>query len=182
MKLGERQSLKEIYMRWTSVIVIFAVISALAIFRYNREVAAMPLEVFLRNKPDGMTRVLGRVAAGTLARTASVVTADVVTSFKLEGDKKQTEISVQYIGKPDNNLRELKILVLAGFFDPDKMAFIAHRIAPIPNIGFVIAAYLFSIVPLILFLFCMERNLILLSILIKEERPYQPEEGITPSP
>jgi len=35
---------------------------------------------------------------------------------------------------------------------------------------------------LILFLFCMERNLILLSILIKEERPYQPEEGITPSP
>jgi len=171
MKLGERQSLRAIYIRWIAVAMILAIIFALAIFRYNREVSAIPLEALLQNKPDGMVRVLGRVVAGTLMRKESAST------FNLSSDAKNTEISVLYIGKPDDNVRELKLLVLAGFFDPEKMEFTAQRIAPIPNIGFVVAAYLIALLPLIFFLFNMERNIILLSILIKEEKAYEPESS-----
>ncbi len=170
MKLGERQSFRAIYIRWVAVVILLAVIAVLAVFRYNREVSAIPLEALLQKKPDGMVRLLGRVVAGTLVRK------DTVATFNLSGEGKVEKISVLYIGKPDDNLRELKELVLVGFFDPDKMEFTAQRIAPIPNMGFVVSAYLLSIIPLIFFLFNMERNLILLSILIKEERPYQPEQ------
>jgi cytochrome c-type biogenesis protein CcmE len=169
MKLGERQSFQEIYIRWAVVVILLVVIAVLAVFRYNREVSAIPLEVLLRKKPDGMVRLSGRVVAGTLVRK------DIVATFNLSGAGKEEKISVLYIGKPDDNLRELKELVVVGFFDPDKMEFTAQRILPIPNMGFVVSAYLLSIIPLIFFLFNMERNLILLSILIKEEKPYQPE-------
>ena len=177
MKLGERQSLGQIYFRWTAIFIIFASLSALAVFRYNREVAAISPDTLLRIRPEGMVRLLGRVAAGTLNKKESVPT------FTLSGESisdAHTEISVRYIGKQDDNLRERKLLVAAGFFDPGKMEFAAQTISPIPNIGFVVSAYLLSLLPLMLFLFHMERNVILLSILIKEEKGYQPEEVTTP--
>ncbi len=173
MKLGERQSLRQIYFRWTVISIVVAVISALAIFRYNREVAAISPDELIRIKPDGMVRVLGRVVAGTLNKK------EAVPIFNLSGEifsEAKTEIAVHYIGKPDDNLRELKMLVLTGFFDPGKMEFTAQKISPMPNTGFIVSAYLLSMVPLMLFLFNMERNVILLSILIKEEKGYQPEK------
>lgn len=182
MKLGERQSFREIYMRWAVVVILLAVIAVLAIFRYNREVSAIPFEALLRNKPDGTVRLLGRVVAGTLVRKDTGATFNLSGGGNVPREGKEEKVSVLYIGKPDDNLRELKELVVVGFFDPDKMEFTAQRIAPIPNTGFLVSAYLLSIIPLIFFIFNMERNLILLSILIKEEKPYQPEHGSGASP
>ncbi len=173
MKLGERQSLRQVYFRWAIVSIVVVAIFAMAVLRYNREVAAIPIEALLQNKPDGVVRVLGRVVAGTLKKQEVSE-----PTFTLSGEG--MEISVRYVGKADDNLRESKVLVVAGFFNPEKMEFTAQSMAPIPNVGFIMAAYLLSVIPLILFLFNMERNLVLLSVLIKEERPYQPEE-INPS-
>jgi len=175
IKLGERQSLRQIYMQWTVVLIIVAVIFALAVFRYNREIAAISPEVLLQSRPDGMVRVLGRVVSGTLNKKESVPTFHLSHESIL---KEHTEIFVQYIGKPDDNLRESKVLIVSGFFDPEKMEFTAQRLLPVSNVEFIVAAYLISILSLMLFLFNMERNVILLSVLIKEEKGYQPE-GVT---
>jgi hypothetical protein len=150
------------------IVIIAGVLTVLAVFRYNREVFAIPIETLLRNKPDGIVRILGQVSAGTLVKKG-----DGSAFFYLSSERKQTEVSVLYTGKPDDNLRDAKALVLTGFFDPDQMQFAAQKISPIPNSGFVVSAYLIALLPLILFLFSMERNLIRLSVLIKEERPYQ---------
>jgi len=172
MKLGERQSLREVYVRWTVVSMVVATIFAIAMFRYHREVLPISIEALQKTSPEGTVRVLGQVVAGTLVRTESEVT------FNLSGEPQAT-IAVRYIGKSDDNLRELKTLVMTGFFDPEKREFTAQKISPISNVGFVVAAYLLSIIPLILFLFNMERNLILTSISIKEEKSYQTTADIT---
>lgn len=152
-------------------------IFAFAIFRYNREVAAISPEALLRIRPDGMVRVLGRVVAGTLNKQESAPVFVLSGESMIDG---QTKIVVRYIGKPDDNLRELKLLVFSGFFDPGKMEFTAQKISPVPNIGFIASAYLLSLLPLMLFLFNMERRLIQLSILIKEEKGYQPATDSPP--
>ncbi|MEK7286646.1 MAG: cytochrome c maturation protein CcmE [Nitrospirota bacterium] len=167
MKLGERESLRIIYFRWAIVLIILGAIGVLGYLRYEKEVAAFSTEALLRERPNQVVRVRGTVVPGTLIK------GELESVFNLE--EGQTEIAVRYIGKEDDNLRELKQMVLQGIFDPNKMAFSADKISPNPHYGFILAAYLVSIVPLVFFLFGMERKMMMLSILIKEEKGYQPE-------
>jgi cytochrome c-type biogenesis protein CcmE len=167
MKLGERESLRIIYFRWAIVLIILGMISIFGTLRYEKEVAAFSTESLLRERPNQVVRVRGTVVPGTLIKGESESTFDI--------EEEKTKMSARYIGQEDDNLRELKLLVLEGIFDSGKMQFSAEKILPNPHYGFVLAAYLISIVPLVFFLFGMERKMILLSILIKEEKGYQPE-------
>ncbi len=176
MKLGEASSLKKIYFRWVGILIVLGIIGLSGVIRYYREVQALSPEVLLEKRPEGMVRVLGRVEAGTLNGGPEG------SQFKLSAvSGGKTSIGVRYEGKPYENLRELKVLVVSGEWDTGKMELSALSFGLTPNYGFVVAAYLLSLVPLCLFLFNMERKLILLSILIKEEKGYEPIASPTSS-
>ncbi|MEK7703286.1 MAG: cytochrome c maturation protein CcmE [Nitrospirota bacterium] len=167
MKLGERASLRKIYIRWGILLIILGAIGVLGLLRYQKEVVSLSPAALLRERSDQVVRVRGTVVPGTLLKGELEVTFDI--------EEGKTRMRARYIGKDDDNLRELKLLVLEGVFDPGGMVFSARKILVNPHYGFVLAAYLISILPLAFFLFSMERKMILLSILIKEEKAYQPE-------
>ncbi len=172
MKLGERSALRKIYFRWITILIILGMVSLLGLVRYYKEVYALSPEALLEKQPEGVVRVLGRVEAGTLREGPEG------SLFKLSGvSVGKTSVWVRYEGKPNENLRELKVLVVGGKWDTGKMEFSAQRFGRTPNYGFVVAAYLTALVPLGLFLFNMERNVILLSLLIKEEKSYASATG-----
>jgi hypothetical protein len=106
----------------------------------------------------------------------------ILAEFELAGQ--QAHLLVHYDGPADDNLRELKTLVVVGHLAAngaagsgglDKQRFNAHALDLLPNYGFITAAYLLALIPLALFLFGMERRVAILYTVIKETTAYQPE-------
>lgn len=171
--------MKGLYLRWVAVICVALVIAWLAIQHYDREVRPITPAALLQNRPVGTVRVIGRVQAGSLKTAAPEAEGgSLLADFELAGE--QAHLAVHYDGPADDNLRELKTLVVIGHLDPagpDGPRFEAHEFDLLPNYGFITAAYLLALIPLGLFLFGMERRVTLLYTVIKETTVYKPESG-----
>jgi cytochrome c-type biogenesis protein CcmE len=152
------------------MLAIGLIIGLLGLQRYNRDVTAVSPAQLVREPPAQPVRVLGMVEAGSIQKEEARLT------FLLSGEGEK--IPVSYVGDETESLRELKILVVEGKWDPSGRVLEARKISLTPNYGFVTAAYLVTLVPLGLFLFNMERKVALLYIMIKEEKAYQPEEQL----
>lgn len=163
-----------LYLRWAILVLAGLIIVTLGVRRYDREVRPISPETVLRSSPSGSVRVMGRVAAGSLSKSEPRPGGTLQAAFSLTSEKGQ--VSVFYDGEEPDNLRELKTLVVVGEWDPETGRLLAREIDLIPNIGFVIAAYL-NLIPLFLFLFIMERKVALLYNEIKETRVYESEAG-----
>jgi cytochrome c-type biogenesis protein CcmE len=170
---------KGLYLRWVVVICVALVIAWLAAQHYDREVRPITPEALLQSRPVGTVRVIGRVQAGSLkSATPEAGGGSLLADFELAGE--QAQLAVHYDGPADDNLRELKTLVVIGHLDSagsDGPRFEAHEFDLLPNYGFITAAYLLALIPLGLFLFGMERRVALLYTVIKETTIYQPEAG-----
>ncbi|MBI5197962.1 MAG: hypothetical protein HZA19_05065, partial [Nitrospirae bacterium] len=91
----------------------------------------------------------------------------------LQGEK--TVLPVRYAGEDVDILRELKILVVTGRWNPETGEFQGESLALTPNYGFVAAAYLIGMLSTFLFLYIMERRLRLLYNDVKQAKLYEPE-------
>jgi cytochrome c-type biogenesis protein CcmE len=162
------------YLRWGGIALAGLVLAALAAERYQSEVRPITPEQLREGAGSDRTRVIGMVQPGSLvvAPEASPEGAMEAT-FELAGPREH--LPVHYLGPADDNLRELKTLVVVGRLDQAGGRFEADRLDLIPNFGFVAAAYLAALVPLALFLFLMERRVAVLYTVIKETTAYQPE-------
>jgi len=153
--------------RWTAIPAVGAVIVFLAICRYQNEVAPITIETFAAYPEEGVVRVVGQISAGSITSETDG------RSFDLAGEKRT--IRVRYVGPENDDLRDLKTLVVIGKWSAAGHVLIADRIAPTPNAEFVVAAYIVGLVPLAFFLFRMERSVERLYREIKEETVYIPE-------
>lgn len=154
--------------RWIAILIVGSVIVLLGIRRYQNEVSAVSVATFAGAPSDGLVRVVGRIAAGsvTLGKEGQL--------FDLAGEK--AAIRVRYIGPENDDIRDLKMLVMIGRWDADGQVLVAERTALAPRIEFVVAAYFVGLAPLALFLFRMERKVEQLYTEIKEEVIYMPEK------
>ncbi len=159
--------MKGFYIRWAGTIVVALVILALGVQRYYREVYCLTPEQLLAAPPATDVRVIGLVQAGSLT------TGDHQATFDLVGTAQN--IGVNYQGDLPDGLRELKLLVVIGRWQPENRQFSAHGSDLVPNYGFITAAYILGIVPMMLFLFVMERRVKLLYNDIKQSKAYQSE-------
>lgn len=164
--------MKRFYIRWGGVLIITAIIGALGIQRYNRDVTAISPDRLLREQPAQAVRVLGMVEAASIVKEGE----GGPVAFQISGEG--AKVSVRYIGEESDNLRDLKTLVIGGKWNSTSQVFEADKISLVPNYGFITAAYLASLIPMGLFLFNMERKVAMLYIQIKEEKVYQPEEPL----
>jgi cytochrome c-type biogenesis protein CcmE len=169
---------KGLYLRWVAVIFVGLMIAWFADQHYDREVKPITPVQLLEMQPVGTVRVIGRVQAGSLTTTPPEAHGgSLLADFELAGE--QAHLPVHYDGPEDDNLRELKTLVVVGHLisvgGPDGRRFEAHEFDLLPNYGFITAAYLLALIPLGLFLFSMERRVALLYTVMKETTVYQPE-------
>jgi cytochrome c-type biogenesis protein CcmE len=162
--------MKDLYVRWGAILLIGIIIALLGVMRYQREVGTVAPEDLLKEPPTARLRVLGTVEAGSLIREEPGR-----IRFRLAGDGEP--LSVLYTGKENENLRELKTLVVVGRWNPGTRVFEADELSIVPNYGFITAAYLVGVIPLVLFLFGMERKTRMLYREIKGTSVYKPEEG-----
>ncbi len=162
--------MKTFYLRWGGILLLGALIGFLGWQRYDRDVKTSTPEEVLHQPSDKPLRVQGRIEAGSLAVDPLLRRA----SFDLAGTGEK--LSVRYTGDDLESLRELKIIVVAGKWDPSARLFESQKMALTPNYGFVVSAYLIGLIPMALFLFRMERKVVLLYALIKQEKLYQPED------
>jgi cytochrome c-type biogenesis protein CcmE len=160
--------MKDLYIRWGVILLIGIVIASLSVMRYHRELGAITPETLFKNPPAERVRVVGRVEAASLKKEESGS-----VRFRLVGGAHP--LSVLYTGKEDDNLRELKTLVIVGRWNSGSQEFRAEELGIVTNYGFITAAYLIGIVPIILFLFGMERKTRLLYREIKGTSVYKPE-------
>jgi cytochrome c-type biogenesis protein CcmE len=168
---------KGLYIRWVVVICVAMVIGWLADQHYDREVKPITPEALLQNRPVGTVRVIGLVQAGSLTTTHPASPGgSMLADFELVGE--QGHVAVHYDGPVDDNLRELKTLVVIGHLAPDGRRFEGHEFDLLPNYGFITAAYLLALIPLGLFVFGMERRVALLYTVIKDTTVYQPEAHV----
>ena len=158
-----------LYVRWGAVAVVAVLLVLLAYRHYERNVASLTPEDVLAQRPDRVVRMTGLVRGGTLRGDLAVGRV----RFDLAGQRET--LSVQYNGPSQENLRELKTLVVVGQWDPATRIFQAHDIASVSNYGFVFGAYLVGLLPLAFFLFAMERKVGLLHNEIKGSKLYEPE-------
>jgi len=157
------------YIRWGVLMVVFGVIGFLGLARYNREVRTISPEVLLGQKTDSEVRVMGMIEAATLEGGVDGA------PFRFSLSKAGTKVPVVFSGDDADILRELKTIVAIGRWQAEKGEFQAAEIALTPNYGFIASAYLLSLVPLVFFLFYMERRVAMLYVMIKEEKVYQAE-------
>ncbi len=155
---------KWFYLRWGGVLVLGVVISLLGLQRYCLEIKTVTPDELLK-MGSHRNRVIGRIDA------ASLSVAPTLTQFRLMGAPGQ--IPVRYSGGDLENVRALKEIVVHGYWDVNTGLFEASKISLTPNYGFVVAAYLISLVPMLVFLFYMERRVLFLYVLIKKEVAYQ---------
>ena len=153
--------------RWIAILAVGAVIVSLGVCRYQNAVAAVAVDLFAANPVEGVVRVAGRIAAGSVTLQADG------RSFDLTGEK--GAIRVRYVGPENDDIRDLKTLVMIGKWNAAERILIADRIALAPNAEFVVAAYIAGLAPLAFFLFWMERNVERLYAEIKAEVVYTPE-------
>jgi cytochrome c-type biogenesis protein CcmE len=181
-----------LYLRWTVVLIGGVVLAGLAAQRYATDVRPLTPEQLRQSRPPDRVRVIGMVQPGSLAieaggKSDGTDVAEMVASFNLAGELPgelageptglNDRLPVRYLGPADDNLRELKTIVIIGQLDGKSWQFVADRIDLIPNFGFISAAYLLGLIPLALFLFSMERRVTLLYTVIKETTLYKPEEA-----
>ncbi len=158
------------YLRWGGILAAGLILGLLGGQRYDREVSAIFPDQVL-NHADQFVRVQGKIESGTL-RVEPVLHK---ATFELAG--KTERLPVQYTGDELDTLRELKVVVLFGKWNPSSRLFESKKLALTPNYGFITAAYLVGLIPLAFFLFMMERKVTLLYDLIKREKIYQPEDS-----
>ena len=84
-------------------------------------------------------------------------------------------LPVEYQGPPLENIRELKTMVFIGKWDKEANLFRAKDTALMDNFGFVAAAYLIVIIPMVWVLFAMSQRVMVLFKEIKDEKIYEPE-------
>ena len=162
--------MKGFYTRWIVILLMGVIITSLGFWRYQREVTSLSPEELLQEEPTRNVRVLGTVKPGTLLQGESPGEA----WFELSGA--EDDLSVHYTGAEDDNLRELKRLVVVGRWDARSGVFQAEALAVVPNYGFITSAYIVSIIPIGLLLFVMERRIRLLYAEIKGTTVYEPEK------
>jgi len=163
-----------LYLRWGGIVLAGLVIAGIAAQRYAAEVRPITPEQLLGGEVSGRTRVIGMVQPGSLvvAPEASPQ-GEMEATFELAGAREQ--LPVHYLGPADDNLRELKTVVVVGRLDTAGGLFESGRLDLVPNYGFVTAAYLVALVPLALFLFLMERRVAVLYTVTKATTAYKPE-------
>jgi len=157
-----------LYIRWIAMLAVGAVIVFLGVRRYRNETAAVSVETFMADPGEGVVRVVGRIAAGSVTAQTNGRTFDLV------GEK--VAMPVRYIGPGNDDIRDLKTLVMIGRWDKPARVLVADRIALAPHIEFVVAAYFLGLVPLAFFLVRMERSVERLYREIKEETVYTSEK------
>ena len=163
--------MKWFYLRWAGLLLGLFILAILGVRHYTNDLKSISPEQILLLQPTQIVRVLGIVQAGSLVYEPASHQA----AFELAGER--GKVSVRYSGPAPENLRELKMLVVAGRWNPSTHQFEAHEISLLPNYGFVTGAYLVGIIPIGLFLFSMERRVELLYNRIKMTKVYEPEEG-----
>ncbi len=159
--------MKGLYLRWGVLMMVFAVIGFLAISRYNRDVRTISPRVLLSESPSAEKRLMGMIDAGSLKRGSDGV------PFRFSLSSEGVKASVIFLGDDTESLRDLKTIVVVGRWKAEKGVFEAAEIRLTPNYNFVTSAYVFSLIPLILLIFSMERRVALLYVMIKEEKVYQ---------
>ena len=165
--------MKWFYIRWGGILFMGLMITLLGTQRYYREVATMSPEQLLKEQPNGIVRVLGRVQAGSLSTPGEEEASLHPATFYLTGEREG--LAVRYTGEQPDNLRELKTLVVVGRWNKSTHEFKAHEISLLPNYRYVAAAYLIGMIPIGLFLFLMQRRVELLYNEIKAAKVYEPE-------
>ena len=163
-----------LYLRWTGLCVMAVILAVLTYQHYQANLASVTPEWVLQHTLDEYPslRVEGMVKSGTLSGNPQVGQVE----FDLTGVS--ASIPVHYQGAPPENLRELKTLIVVGRWDPAAQIFRAHETALVTNFGFVISAYVITVIPLALFLFTMTRKVALLFHEIKQSKLYEPEADI----
>ncbi len=162
------------YLRWAVILAVGGLIAGLAFQNYRDQVAPVTPEQLIQFPVEGTVRVVGLVQPGSLVIDPEAATVeDFQAEFDLAG--RLQHLPVRYRGPADDNLRELKTLVVVGQLDADGRILLANEFRIIPNYDYITAAYLLGLIPLALFLFVMERRVALLYTVIKTATPYQPE-------
>lgn len=161
--------MKSFYLRWGVLILVFAVIGFLGLVRYNRDVRTISPKILLAQPSSAGIRLMGMIEAGSLKGGSEGL------PFRFNLSSEASKIPVVFSGDDADTLRALKTIVAVGHWHAEKGVFEAAEIALTPNYGFVTSAYIFSLIPLILFIFSMERRVALLYVMIKEEKVYQAE-------
>jgi cytochrome c-type biogenesis protein CcmE len=158
------------YLRWVVILIVGSAIVGFGVQRYFEEVVTITPKEALQQDPGKTVRVMGTIQGGSLLRDVPPNE----TSFLLSGDG--VELPVRYTGPASDSLRELKTLVVIGSWDPSSQELRSKDLGLVPNYGFISAAYIVVFIPMIFFLFHMERKVRLLYIEIKEAKAYKPEE------
>ena len=157
------------YLRWGGILIVAMIIVGMTVQNYEQHLASLSPEQVMEHSPQGEVRVQGLVQSGTLQGNLEEGTA----TFALGDD--QTTLSVEYKGPPPENLRELKLLIVIGQWDPASRVFRARDLALLTHYGFVVSAYLVGLIPLLIVLFLMGRKVSLLFEEIKQSKLYQSE-------
>jgi hypothetical protein len=166
--------MRRLYLRWAGVLAVGVLVVFWGARRYCNEVVAQSVEsLSVLTEVAGEVRVLGHV--GKLTRETRQFRLTGTTGAA--GAAGATEwITVDATGDDLSEVRPLKTLVVIGRWTPSTRTLTADRIAPIPNGGYIAAAYLTGLLPSILFLFFMERRVTSLYATIKQEKMYEPEQ------
>jgi len=159
--------MKRLYLYWSGMVIVGALLAVLATTRYCRDVAAVSVDDSLSTPPTSQSvRVFGRVKGGSLKQDEAGI------RFQLSGTSKT--LSVQYLGEDTEAIRDLKGLAITGRWEGSIQTFIAQKIALLPHYEYVTAAYIIGLLPMLLFVFHMQRRVVLLYRDIKQERAYEP--------
>ena len=158
------------YTRWALVGAVALILAFLTYQDYQRRLSTIPLPSMVSASPSGKpVRIQGMVKSGTL--NGNIEQGEATFEFT----NGPITVPVTYQGPPPENLRELKVLVLKGQWDPQTQVFKAHDTALVNNYGYVVAAYSISILVLSWMLFAMSQRVMVLFKEIKESKLYEPE-------
>ena len=161
--------MKSFYAKWGGLLLAIILLGLLTFQHYQKDLAVVSPQEVLAQSSHGEVRLLGMVRGGTLQGHVD----DGQAQFEVIDN--DSAISVQYQGPPPDNLRELKVLVLIGTWNPTSQVFEARDIGLVTNYGYVLGAYFIGLFPLLVFIFGMSRKVGLLYAEIKESKLYQPE-------
>jgi cytochrome c-type biogenesis protein CcmE len=163
-----------VYLRWGAVVLAGAALAVLAGQRYAAEVRPLTPDQLRQAVGTEQVRVIGMVQPGSLTvQSRGSDGTEMEATFELAG--LDAPLPARYTGPADDNLRELKTIVIVGQINADDGEFATNEIDLVPNYGFITAAYLFGLIPLALVLFGMERRVALLYTVIKETTRYTSE-------
>jgi cytochrome c-type biogenesis protein CcmE len=163
---------KRFYLRWSGILALGIILVLAAVQRYRTEVSVISPDQLRTESSSIPVRIQGRIEPGSLKIDPDGHQA----LFDLSGQKKR--MPIHYSGDDIDNLREFKIIVLIGSWEPAIGRFESKKMALTPNYGFIASAYLIGLIPLAFFIFNMERKVVLLYDTIKQEKIYQSEETL----